>query len=292
MAGRRLPNFFIVGASKSGTTSLARYLSQHPAVYMSRLKEPCFFAPEVLQWDRTIVVEWEAYLKLFEDAHEETAIGEASTAYLPSRNAPGAIRDRIPGARILMLLRDPAERLYSHYTAALAAGRTPPGFQEWLDRQLAVEAATQPRFGPVEIGRYAQHLGRYLEAFPASRLHVLLYDDFERDPARAVAGAFQFLGVDPNVAIDVRVRHNATLVARWPSLHRYAGPIRSAIRRVSPETLNRLRRWTRRPARSRPAPAERARMLEIYAADIRELQALIHRDLTRWLTPAPERRLP
>lgn len=130
------PNFFVVGAPKAGTTSLYNYLGQHPAIYMSPIKEPAFFATDLFEVKRQmgrptadpadlrtyldgpmsepragVISEWEQYLKLFKNVRQETAIGEASGNYLASSSAPSAIRDRIPHARIIMLLRDPVHRL-------------------------------------------------------------------------------------------------------------------------------------------------------------------------------------
>ena len=119
------PNVFVVGAPKPGTTSLYQYLRQHLAVYMTPIKEPCFFAPEVVDFtpvsramyernraavgayldgpldhDTTgIVLEWIDYLKLFKNVKDETAIGEVSGNYFASATAAAAIRERIPDAR-------------------------------------------------------------------------------------------------------------------------------------------------------------------------------------------------
>src|SRR5579862_1598768 len=196
------PNFFIVGAPKSGTTSLYHSLDQHPAVFMSPIKEPCFFAPEVVDLtararqlfdaDRAalaafldgpqtakrasgIVLEWEQYLKLFRRVRGETAIGEASVSYLGSIGAPRALAARLPDARIIMVLRDPADRLFSHYAAARAAGATTMDFVPWVDAQRRSEFASPPA-GPLWAGRYSLHLRRYLECFPPERVHVMLYD--------------------------------------------------------------------------------------------------------------------
>ncbi len=131
-----LPNFFVVGAGKSGTTSLYHYLRQHPQIYMSPVKEPCYFASEIRveNYDSTLyrhipglsrqlpqltndgrrsgwlVSEWEDYARLFKEVEAETAIGEASAAYLWSETAAGNIASCVPDARIIMILRDPSER--------------------------------------------------------------------------------------------------------------------------------------------------------------------------------------
>src|SRR5882762_3511359 len=124
----QLPNFFIVGAPKAGTTSLYWYLDQHPQVYMSPIKEPNYFAAEIREENFDpkldtrglreflsgpmrekrfggIVADWEDYLRLFASANNESALGEASVAYLWSPTAPQRIAGRIPDAKILVMLR-------------------------------------------------------------------------------------------------------------------------------------------------------------------------------------------
>ena len=307
-----LPNFFIVGAPKSGTTALYEYLSQHPAIYMSPIKEPTFFAPEVVEFgpetrraferdadalqayldgpmrerrNTGIVTDWAQYLTLFKHVRDETAVGEASVSYLGSLGAPRAIRQRIPDAKILMMLRDPTERLFSHYASAYGIGVTDRTFLQWVDDELAAEATRTPPFGPIWAGRYGQHLQRVLAEFPVSQVRVDLYDDFVTAPARTVASIFTFLAVDPDWPIDLTTRHNVTLVPRWARLQRRLRPATRVLRRLQPEGASRIRAWTRVPLRQEPTANERARVIELYAPEIRTLEALIRRDLPAWLDP-------
>ena len=161
------PNFFIVGAPKAGTTSLYHYLDQHPQIYMSPIKEPNYFASEIrpenfceelqprVQRDQDelreylrgptfqkrfggIVAEWSDYLRLFQNAGAENAIGEASVCYLWSQTAARNISAKIPSARIVMILRDPVERAFSQYLQMSASGLAPAAFQHPIgDGRLA-----------------------------------------------------------------------------------------------------------------------------------------------------------
>ncbi len=279
-----VPNFFLIGAPKSGTTSLARYLAQHPAVYVSPIKEPCFFAPEVVDFDpgardhferdahalreyldgpmrepreRGIVIDWNDYLKLFKNMRNETAVGDASVSYLASPGAAAAIHARLPHARLFAVLRDPAQRLFSHYRAARASRATTRPFVKWLDEQLRMEAEREPRAGSAWAGHYAVHLQRYLDVFPRTQLRTYLYEDYTVNPAAMLADIFGFLGVDPAAPVDFAQWHNVTATPR--------------------------RRWTRAPMPLVPTPPERARAIELYADDIRRLEPLIGRDLAAWL---------
>ena len=317
MARQCLPNFFLVGAPKSGTTALYQYLAQHPAIHMSPIKEPTFFAPEVVELgsesrraferdapalqdyldgpmrekrDGGIVLEWEQYLKLFKHARAEVAIGEASVSYLGSLGAAQAIHDRVPDARILMMLRDPADRLFSHYASAYGLGITDRTFLEWIEDERVQEIGRRPPWGPIWAGRYGIHLHRYLKVFPAHQIHVDLYDEFISAPGQTLAGILTFLGVDPSWPFDFTRRHNVTLVPRWSLLQRRLRPFIRALRRVRPGLVTRLRHWTRVPLGHGPTADERARVIDLYGEDIGALQELMHRDLSRWLDPTADPR--
>jgi hypothetical protein len=308
------PNFFVVGAPKTGTTSLYHYLDQHPAVFMSPIKEPCFFAPEVVDLapraretfladapalqayldgpkrdkrERGIVLEWEQYLRLFENARDETAVGEGSVAYLGSSGAPRAIRTRIPDARIIMMCRDPVDRLFSHFAAVQAAARTRRTFLQWAAEQSCAETTGCGSSGPVWPGRYARHLQRYLECFPQGQIRVHLYDDYVQAPGKVLQDLLAFLGVDSDFPIDVRVWHNVTRAPRWPAIHRrVARLVRPAVRAIVPGRIaSRARGWHLTPRRPGPTAEERARVIDLYEDDIRTLETLIHRDLSAWLDP-------
>jgi len=312
-----IPNFFIVGPPKAGTTSLYRYLGQHPAIYMSPIKEPCYFAPEVTEVDSAarekfradagplqayldgpmtesrpngLTLEWNQYLKLFRRAEAETVIGEASVSYLSSTTAPGLIRQKIPHARIVAMLRDPAGRLFSHYAAARAAGATSSAFTVWVDEQLTSEAHRTPVIGPVWAGRYGTHIERYRSLFSDEQLRWCVYDDYVQDPRRVLRDLLSFLDVDPAYPIDVGERHNVTRMPRWPSVHAAARPVASVARAMAPApVVDRIRRWWRVPVRLAPARAERARVIDIYREDIIQLEDLLHRRLAAWLDPEPPR---
>src|SRR5215469_12354579 len=160
-----LPNFFIAGAPKAGTTSLYHYLDQHPQIYMSPIKEPSYFSLEIRlenfgpdmqeltrrdmpflreyldgpmttkRWGGPIT-RWEDYLRLFRGVQEEAAIGEASVCYLWSETAPRHIAEKVPEAKILLILRDPTERAFSHYLHAVSGGITQGTFREYVELDL------------------------------------------------------------------------------------------------------------------------------------------------------------
>ena len=124
-SGDILPNFFIVGAPRAGTTSLYRYLRRHPQVFMPAVKEPHFFAninPDPDQRHLFPAMDEGQYVRLFRGALHYRAIGEASPSYLVTKGAAERIKARVPNAKIIMLLRDPTERAFSHYLMDIRDG--------------------------------------------------------------------------------------------------------------------------------------------------------------------------
>jgi hypothetical protein len=306
-----LPNFFLAGVAKSGTTALHAYLSQHPQVFMSPIKEPWFFGstdllappygPEVreaLEHDRVwlqdyldgpqerdvwkYVKEWEDYVRLFRDVRDESVIGDASTGYFWLPSAARAIREKLPDSRFAFMLRDPADRLFTLYLLNL--WREPGiSFRAWFNTVVAT-----PHLFPsiVGAGCYATHLERWRTIWPAERMRVYLYDDYRADPRAVVQDLFGFLEVRRDYPVNLNRRHNETLVPRFRLLHalrqRVAGPV---LPRWVPEAARRaLLRVYRRPrATFTMDPADRRLAIDYYRDDIVRLADLLERDISGWL---------
>jgi hypothetical protein len=284
----KLPNFFIVGAPKAGTTSLYSYLGQHPHVYMSPVKEPSYFAPELCRDD--FIFSWESYLNLYGNVSDEIAIGEATACYLFSETAAHNISARLPHARIIISLRNPVDRAFSQYLQMLTYGVTRKSFREQIEASLRSRNREFSLLWPfLESGQYYEQVKRYLGEFPRSQVHISYYEDLERAPARLVADLFSFLGIDSGFVPDVSHRHNEPRIPKlgrsvyllkkwgaWPYLRQ------PAPRRLGP----RLRSLT---MRSRGAlkiePKDRAFLTGYYRDDIRRLSSLLNRDLSAWLDP-------
>lgn len=325
-----LPNFFIVGAPKAATTAAFYYLRQHPDVFMSPIKEPFYFVsefrPEVVtpEWRERlasnaaafdayidnpragrrppgVVTEWNQYLKLFRHAREGQAIGEGSTAYMWSRTAARGIADAIPGARILMILRNPADRAFSQYLQRVSGGRTDRTFGHTI-RQLASEMSTASAVGPLdvgtsfshiqkslnmlELGAYAAQVERFLDVFPRERIAIYLYEEFARSAAGVIRDMFRFLGVRDDVPIDVSKRYMEPKVPRFPAVERHVvKPLVGMLPDVMPRQWRRSFHRLRFLPRQRIAmpPADRRFLIDFYADDVRRLSRLIGRDLSHWL---------
>jgi hypothetical protein len=311
------PNFFVVGAGKAGTTSLYHYLQQHPQIYMSPVKEPCFFASELrvenlsrdfarhverqtrelprylgdglpvkpLGW---LVSDWDDYLRLFQKVREEKAIGEATASYLWSKTAAANIHARIPHARIIMILRDPAARAFSQYMHQLAEGLTRYTFREQIERGAGAGGREVSILHPfLEVGLYYRQVKRYLDVFPRENIRIYWYEDDWRQPARMLADLFAFLQVDTGFMPDTTHRsleQRAPRVAAVNYLLKKSN-IWPSVKGFVPAVLRgRLRAMAFRGGR--PAamdPKDRQFLIEYYREDVLALSALLGRDLSRWL---------
>ena len=290
-----LPNFIVIGAAKAGTTALYWYLAEHPAVFMSRVKETNFFAygvdaqgrllwgnPDVHRFPVRTRAEYEA---LFADAGGAAAVGEASTMYLECPQAAGRIRALIPHARIICGLRHPVDRAYSDYQMYLRnrGRRLDPS------RDLGPGAAwAQPDSHWMSIGRYYEPLSRYFQAFPREQIHVFLFDDLRREPLRAVQELYRFLGVDPAFEPDFDTPHNVGGMPASPLLERLLtkNPLKTMLEPWVPKgAANWLRRLrTRTMVQAPPLPRELRRQLtEPFRDDLARTAALVGRDLDHWL---------
>lgn len=220
-----LPNFLIIGAAKAGTTALWHYLRQHPELYMSRHKEPRFFAlygqPLAFQGpgDQTrfnFVTDFQDYQQLFADVQDEKAIGEASPWYLYVKTAAPAIKEMLPGVKLVAVLRDPVDRAFSNYLHAVNEGLEPlPTFREAMDAEAArIRENWSPRFHYKSKGFYYRQLQHYLEFFDREQLKIYLYEDLTNEPEALFADLFEYLGVDPMFHVDVEKRHNESQIGR------------------------------------------------------------------------------
>jgi hypothetical protein len=305
----KLPNFFIAGPPKAGTTSLHHYLRQHPQVYMNPIKEPTFFAAADLRFrddyvatverERSAlheylagpqvrpaqfwVTEWNDYVKMFRNAREQIAVGEASVAYFFFPSAAQAIRARLPGARLMFVLRDPADRLFAWYLMALRRGSRAT-FRAWLRDAMV---GGDDHLPAVDGGRFATHLQRFFDMFPRDQLRVYLYESLRTDARATVRDMFAFLGVDPEQPIDVSHRHNETLVPLFPRVHRLRQRIlgnASLISWLPGRARNEVRGlYYRRRADFAMDPDDRRFVIDYYRDEILRTADMIGRDLSAWL---------
>lgn len=300
-----LPNFLVIGAAKAGTTSLWSYLAQHPEVYLPETKEPNYFAfadeppnctgpaPAHVIHELLLkfsVTTWPEYLALFDGRTSQKAVGEASVRYLYVPEAAARIHARLPGVRLIAVLREPVARLYSHY---------------WMNRQFQLEdleledaIAAEPErrragwgydWHYVAVGSYASQIERCFRTFGRERVAVFLYDELSADPLSVFRQVCCFLGVADSFVPDVSERSKEANRPRFLALDRmlhHPNPVRSlGFRILRPARFEALRVRIRRWNSARVPPLEngrRERLKEHFRADVRRLEQILGRDLSAW----------
>ncbi|RFF29245.1 sulfotransferase family protein [Wenzhouxiangella sediminis] len=298
----RRPNLFLVGAQKSGTTTLARMLDNHPEVFMSSPKEPGYLAfgergytgidgygrlANPASW----VIDSEAeYLALYRAAPRSARwLGDASTWYLSEPGSVDRVKAFNPGARIMVILRNPAERAYSAWCHARRdSEESCANFADALDLE-------RQRNNPShllryrEMGQYATQVRRYFEAFGRGRVLVLFYEELRDEPEVLWSRCCDFLGLDSRHPIPSSYRQNLSGMPRSSVIHRLkrSERLRAALKKVVPIELARranraldalnLRRFP-------PLPVEqRESLMREFESEVTELMRLTGRDLTHWL---------
>lgn len=298
------PNFFIVGAPKSGTTSLHNYLSQHADVFMSVTKEPCFLAPDLLSPGNPQTEE--EYLRCFLGHNSESRVGESTVFYLYSQLAARRIHDFEPNAKIIALLRNPVDMIASLHAQYLKTG------QENISRlEDALESESDRSQGKRipkgfrrpndcllyrEIGKYSEQLKRYFHEFGRENVHVILFDDFLRDTTGEFAKVCKFLGISADFTPTFTI-HNPAQTPRSVVLHRSAVFIKIIeksivrwLRPIVPSGPAKLVRrilcipWKLNMKRGRALVSieTRKELLAYYEQEIRDLERLLDRDLSCW----------
>jgi len=306
-----LPNFFLAGAPKAGTTSLYAYLQQHPAIYTSPIKEPMFFGADDLlsgpfreqfvryvernpadlrvflrdaaqRPGRRYILYWEDYVRLFDRVAGETAIGEGSVDYLWLPSAAAAIHRRVPDARFIFVLRHPVEKVVASYVVALRY-RPDLVFRDWF---LAATHSGAPAWPIVDGARYATHLERFLGFFPREQIRIYLYDTFRADARAVIRDIFTFLNVAPDYPVDVSRRRNEGIAPRSAALHRFrraAFGDRAPSRVLPQRARDFLWRFYYRPRGETVIdPDDRRMVLDYYQDEIARTETLLGRDLAPW----------
>lgn len=282
----RLPNFLVIGAMKSGTTSLFHYLQAHPQVSMSPLKEVDFFIEEG-NWSRGL--DW--YRRQFDDDPKAVAIGEASTSYTKYpeyEGVPERIEACLPEVRLIYVVRDPIERIRSHYQHRVLAGSEREPLEDAVVRD--------PSY--LNCSRYALQLERYLERFRREQILVITSEELRASRAATVARVYDFIGAEAAFLPDVleqefyKTQERASYppfvwsVRRFVKRHLPAGKrAKEFVDSVLPRSVGRLSKRAPASDDQRSAPLSDAlhrRLTEALSEDVRKLRAYMPEGFDGW----------
>lgn len=297
------PNFFIVGAPRCASTFMYTYLRQHPDVFLPANKEPKFFCSDLdsgREADAGFFIRDEKqYLAIFANTGSARRVGEACVFNLFSTVAAARIKAKSPNAKIVIMLRDPVEQMYSFHSVRRRNGTEDLDFEAALaaeadrreGRRLPRLARNVKMYQYRAVASYANQVARYLEAFTRDNVHVIIFEDFVRDPAASYRATLEFLGVDPEFrpALAVVNAHTTNISAglatflRDPALVRRLKPL---VPRILHHRISRLRAGLRgmnqsQTPRSAIDSELRSRLRSELAPDVARLSELLGRDLSR-----------
>lgn len=303
------PNLFIVGAAKAGTTSLYSYLNDHPKINASVIKEPHFFSDDIRCKDINpkrkkstcfnqekyfakkilapkhigYIESQDNYLKLFDLRGDYSYFLDASTGYLHSESAAKNIYDFNKDAKIIISLRDPCERAYSHFLMDLSGGvLESKDFIKEIERQRNKKNRNIENNLYIERSLYAQQIKRYMDIFPKENILIIFQEDLNRDTQKVMDEVFDFLDLDP-IKIDIEKRENTGKVPRSFRLNNLMMKfvfLRDFIPQVIKDKVKLLLQTSHKQKMS---SVERAYILRYVKEDIKALERLLDRDLSGWL---------
>lgn len=299
---KKLPNLLIVGAAKCGTSSLHKYLDQHPQIYMSKVKEPRFISSQVNPFplngpgdhkvEAWYVKDYEGYTKLFEGSEGYPVVGESSadTLYFYQRTIP-VIRQYHGDPKIIIMLRNPVKRAFSAYQHLVRDLREELSFEDGLREEAnRIRDNWELIYHYTAVSFYHDSVKAFLDNF--SSVKIILTEDQEKRPQQVLRDIFRFLDVDPNCDINTEIRYNMSGKPKSQWLHqfffegnvarKFAQPIVRTL--FSPETRMRIAQKIQEKNLTRLTinPDTRKRLHTYFEEDIRKMETLLNRDLSLW----------
>ncbi len=299
---KKLPNFLIVGAAKCGTSSLHKYLEQHPDIFMSKVKEPRFITSQVNPFplngpgdhkvENWYVKNYNDYEKLFEGAEHHPAVGESSadTLYFYKKSIP-IIKQYLGDPKIIIVLRDPVKRAFSAYQHLVRDLREKLSFEEGLEEEpTRIKNNWELIYHYTAVSMYYDAVKAFQENF--SSVKVILNEDQAKRPQQITREIFRFLEVDPNVDINTDIKYNISGKPKSQWIHQFffegnlarrlAQPI---VRKLfSSETRIKIAQKIQEKNLTRMTinPETKDRLQLLFKEDINKLEILLGRDLSLW----------
>ena len=282
-------DFFIVGAPKSGTTSLYQYLNQHQDISMSLIKEPNYFSSEELNrqglyYKAKVISQLETYNKLFIKEKNNQLLGEASVSYLFYQDVPCKIHTYNPNAKIIILLRDPVERVYSHYLMDYRLGHTKISLEKILnDSSVKDHSLLYQQY--IELGFYYNQVKRYVDIFGKENVCIMLYDQLKENNEKLTNNVISFLNLDVNHDINFKTPYNSSknstnkIIQALYSLNF----IRKSVSYFSPSSIiNLINKKFFNNKEDRLFKRLEDQLYNLYVEDILLLEKMLNLDLSSW----------
>ena len=284
-------DFFIVGAPKAGTTSLYHYLNEHPEIEMSSQKEPDFFSDEALQnqklyYGKNRINTIEKYHSL--SKREDNILkGDASVSYLFYKDVPHKIIEYNPNAKIIIMLRNPIDRAFSHYLMDYRLGLISASFDSIIYKQSKVKNAHLFYQQYIQVSEYSNQIKRYLEVFSRKNIYFIDYDDFKNETSDIIKNIFLFLDLNSNFQPNLRKKYN-TYTENKNMIIRYTYsflPLRKLLSNILPKKLIEKIISFIFISNKKPKLSEKNIyfLKKYFENDVSELSILLNKDFTKWI---------
>ena len=283
-------DFFIVGAPKAGTTSLYHYLKEHPEIEMSSQKEPDYFSDIPLQeqgmyYGKNRINTLDKYESLF--AQKEGVIyGEGSVSYLFYENVAEDIKKYNPNAKIIIMLRNPIDRAFSHYLMDYRLGLVSDSFEDIINKKSKYKNVHLFYQQYVEVSEYAMQIQRYCNVFSTDNLLLIDYEDFKGDVAGTVDLVYDFLKVSTEFAADVNTKHNTFTMPKNKGIRFIYSFVflRKILTFIFPISLVENIKGLLFKVDKKPKLLEETRnqLKQFFSNDVRELGRVLGKDYTKW----------
>ncbi|SLN59058.1 Sulfotransferase domain protein [Roseovarius albus] len=302
----RQPNFFFIGGMRCGSTTLNLMLEQHPNIFMSPIKEPNFYVPETLrrlanpttaEREKLAFLEQSgkyrtpgAYFELFEGSAEADYVGESSH-YLYHPKVAQTIRDDCPNAKILVCLRNPADRLFSEYLLHLRRGEVRSDFASFVDEMASgfIRGTTPDKSLIPRLNKGLQHqlILPWIDMFGRDNVKLVLFENLELRPLDVAADIFDWLSIEDEFAPVVVHTQKGGRPKRkgLAQIFNTQGRTAAKVKKLIPDiTKKKLRSWFYEKSLERPMmdPKTKTFLMDFYRNDVLELQRLIDTDLEHW----------
>lgn len=277
---------FIVGTPKAGTTSLHHYLNEYPEILMSSEKEPDYFSDkEIFQqglyYGTSRIDSLSKYNSLFSERENERFLGEASVSYLFYPDVSKRIKAYNPKSKIIIMLRNPIDRAFSHYLMDYRLGLTSKSFEEEFKSQDSLNF--QQYF---LLGNYCNQVKNYLEVFGPENVHIIWYSDFKQNSEKELQKVIKFIGLKSDFKVDFNTVHNSFSMPKNNIIRRIYSVVwfRKVLSFIFPDTLVDFIKSILFNKGKKPKLLEESRkiLLSYYKSDIEDLEQLLSVNLSRW----------
>jgi hypothetical protein len=284
-------DFFIVGAPKAGTTSLYHYLSEHPQVEMSSQKEPDYFSDKAIHeqgmyYTKNRVNSLDKYESLFVQK-ESVVYGEASVSYLFYENVAEDIKKYNPNAKIIIMLRNPIERAFSHYLMDYRLGLISDSFENVLAKKSKHKNAHLFYQQYIEVSKYAKQIQRYLDFFEKDSILFIDYEDFKINVSKTVDQVYNFLHISIEFAADINTKHNTFTMPKNKVIRLIYSFVflRKILTFLFPIYLVKNIRVLLFKSDKKPELLKETRSLlkRIFNDDIKNLEEVLSKDYSKWI---------